>query len=106
MSLGMNTKCDLDAEVAKIDLTALGNVLQTAYFKAIIELKDLAEMPQIGVPANYTNSLASMVSHQHQTMTRHVVYLGQLAELARTVDQAANREVKIVNRSLGEVEKH
>lgn len=97
MSLGRHTKCGLDADVAKLDLTALHNILQTTYFKAMNELRRECEIPNFANPAKYSESLLEMISHRHAGMTQLLLYIGQVAELAYTVDGSGGRKIEIVN---------
>jgi len=104
MSLGQKTKCDLSGDVAKLDLTALNQTLQTAYFKAMSELEKECRLKTIGIPEIYSDELLAMVSHKHDTMSRLMLHIGQLAELAYTVDRMRHRKIEIVNRPLDEDE--
>lgn len=97
MSLGSFTKCDLSDGVAKIDLSALGNVLQTAYFKAMVELGKECRVPNFADPEKYTESLLEMIAYRHRSMELLMLHMGQLAELAHTVNQCNGKKIKIVN---------
>jgi len=97
MSLGQHTKCDLDGGVAKIDLSALDNVLQTAYFKAMNELRRECDAPSFADRSRYTESLLEMTAHRHRSMQQLLLHIGQLAELAYTVDRSGGRKIEIVN---------
>lgn len=97
MSLGSHTKCYLCADVAKIDLVALQNALQTAYFKAMVELGKECRVPNFADPSKYTESLLEMISHRHRTMEMLMLHIGQVAELAYVVDRSGGRKIEIVN---------
>ena len=105
MSLGNHTKCDLSAGVAKLDLTALQNTLQTAYFKAMNELRRECDVNGFESQTRYTESLLEMVSHRHRSMELLMLHIGQVAELAYTVDRSGGKKIEIVNYPLWTGEK-
>ncbi len=98
MSLGENTKCDLSAGLAKLDLVTLTK--QTEYYYYM--LLDKMRKKVVGVQYDTTTledrkkTLASMSSTGSKDVMRLAQNIAEVTELLHTLYETAGREIEII----------
>ena len=98
MSLGDKTKCDLCAEYAKIDITALNEVLRHKVFELNSEIRSITtEIYSVLSKADAENEISKIVSYNGRKLKNLIKELTITAELSRTILNSGNREIVPVN---------
>ena len=104
MSLGDKTKCDLCVEYAKVDITALNEILRHKVFELNNAIRDITtEIHNVLSKADAENEISKIVSYNGQKLKNLVKELTITAELSHTVSKSGNREIAAVNLLKNEV---
>jgi len=98
MSLGQNTKCDLSAGLAKLDLQVLIRQTENHYYSLLREIKNKTE-DVLNDSLSFTNrkeALLSMTATGAETVNRLSIQISETTELLHTLYNTENREIEIV----------
>ena len=99
MSLGDVTKCDLDADIAKLDLKALSQSLNFMFVKLAQEIYTNSErMAHCIRNEDVQQRMFECTVHEGKQLAHLIDELRQVSELAHTAHEALNsdRQVHIV----------
>ena len=94
MSSGDKTKCDLDADKAKIDIKALNEQLHLR-FRSLALIHD--ETEEMCFNTDIENKVFEALCHGSRTLDMLVEQLAITAELSNTVQESGSRTIVPVN---------
>jgi hypothetical protein len=98
MSLGQNTKCDLSAGLAKLDLQVLIRQTEIHYYSLLREMKSKTE-DVLNDSLSFTNrkeALLSMSATGADTVSRLAEQIAETTELLHTLYNTDDREIEII----------
>jgi hypothetical protein len=98
MSLGTNSKCDLSADLAKIDLNILTKQTENHYYSLLRQLKQKTE-EVLNDSLSFTNrkdALLSMSATGADTVQRLSEAIAETTELLHTLYNTKDRRIEIV----------
>ncbi|GAG70390.1 unnamed protein product [marine sediment metagenome] len=98
MSLGKNTKCDLSAGIAKLDLKVLRNQIEIHYFSLMEKMeKEVSNVRNNSLSVeDRVESLSRMSSHGSDTVIRLAKQIAETTELLHTLYNTTDREIEII----------
>ncbi len=98
MSLGKNTKCDLSAGVAKIDLEVLTKQTENHFFSLIRKLEKRTNEVLNGSlnKKDRENTLSAMSAVGSDVMMSLTKQIAETTELLHTLYESTNRSIEIV----------
>ncbi|MFW5879320.1 MAG: hypothetical protein ACOCUV_00705 [bacterium] len=88
MSLGQKTKCDLSADVAKLDVKELEDILEQAFINTTHEICNMCNVyGRINTPENkeVSDIAFEFVCHESKMLISLAEQLGKIAEVYRTI---------------------
>ena len=99
MSLGKYTKCDLDANTAKLDLTILIKQVEIHYYSLLEKMENkVSEVRNDSISfTNRKEALLKMASTGSDKVSRLAEQIAETTELLYTLYNTAGRKIEIVN---------
>ena len=96
MSLGDNTKCDLSAGIAKIDLEKLTNQVEIHFYGIVSKIRQKADAIQYADKEDRKDNISSMSSTGAKDFINMAKNLAETTELLHTLYEMSDREIEIV----------
>ncbi len=98
MSLGKNTKCDLSAGFAKLDLEKLTNQVEIHFFSLMEKMKKQTTnvLDNSLSKEDRKDSLLSMSAHGSDTVMRLSKQIAETTELLHTLYNTEDREIEVI----------
>ena len=98
MSLGKNTKCDLSADLAKLDLVILTKQIEIHYYSLLEKMQNkVSEVREDSISfTNRKDALLSMAAHGSDTVKRLSEQIAETTELLYTLYNTEDRKIEIV----------
>ena len=96
MSLGENTKCDLSAEIAIIDLEKLTKQIEIHFYSLVGKIRKKADAIQYADMQDRRDNISSMSSTGAKDFINMSKNLAETTELLHTLYETSNRTIEIV----------
>lgn len=98
MSLGKYTKCDLDANTAKLDLAILTKQIEIHYYSLLEKMQNkVSEVRNDSISFTIRKeALLSMASTGADTVSRLAEQIAETTELLYTLYHTSERKIEIV----------
>ena len=96
MSLGDNTKCDLSAGIAKIDIEKLTKQIELHFYSIVNKIRKKADIIQYANIQDRRVNVASMSSTGAKDFIQLSKNLAETTELLHTLYESSERTIEIV----------
>ena len=99
MSLGENTKCDLSAGIAKLDIEALTNQVENHFYSLVSQMSEKTDKIRAScmTKEERKDTLLSMTAHGSKTIMQLSKQIAETVELLYTLYESGDRHVEIIN---------
>ena len=98
MALGENTKCDLSAGIAKLDLETLKTQMEIHFYSQMEKVRKQTSnvLNNFLTQEDKDKALLSMTSHGSQSLMSATQNISEIAELLHTLYNTDDREIVII----------